>query len=113
MSKVALSTKVNTTSRTNKVKKVRQVEPKEEIREIEETILENTQELTFKQRLDVLIQAQQSQMLVLKSQIQELRKLQREHEHLIKDASKKSKKKNKKDIFKNLVVFQVLENLLL
>jgi hypothetical protein len=48
---------------------------------------------SFRQRLEVLIQAQQSHMLVLKAQVQELRKLQREHDQLVKDASRKNKKK--------------------
>ena len=52
-----------------------------------------TQAPSFRQRLEVLIQAQQSHMLVLKSQVQELRKLQREHDQLVKDASRKNKKK--------------------
>lgn len=48
---------------------------------------------SFRQRLETLIQAQQSHMLVLKAQVQELRKLQREHDQLVKDASRKNKKK--------------------
>lgn len=49
---------------------------------------------SFRQRLETLIQAQQSHMLVLKAQVQELRKLQREHDQLVKDASRKNKKKS-------------------
>ena len=61
--------------------------PREEAREAEATAP------SFRQRLETLIQAQQSHMLVLKAQVQELRKLQREHDQLVKDASRKNKKK--------------------
>lgn len=59
----------------------------------EETREAETTTPSFRQRLEVLIQAQQSHMLVLKAQVQELRKLQREHDQLVKDASRKNKKK--------------------
>jgi len=59
---------------------------------------------SFRQRLEVLIQAQQSHMLVLKAQVQELRKLQREHDQLVKDASRKNKKKSFNVISLNPVV---------
>lgn len=48
---------------------------------------------SFRQRLENLIQANQSHMLVMKSQIVELKKLQREHEQLLRDASRKTKSK--------------------
>ena len=48
---------------------------------------------SFRQRLENLIQANQSHMLVMKSQVVELKKLQREHEQLLKDASRKTKSK--------------------
>jgi len=115
MNKATLSTK--TTRQTPKVKAVRKAAPKvvaepestlteAEVTPLEATLLEATllevptETLTttetgpsFRQRLEVLIQAQQSHMLVLKAQVQELRKLQREHDQLVKDASRKNKKK--------------------
>jgi upstream activation factor subunit UAF30 len=48
---------------------------------------------TMRQRFEVLIKARQDQLLELKREVQELRKMQRDHENAIKDASKKSKKK--------------------
>ena len=48
---------------------------------------------TVKQRLEKLIKAKQEFMVTLKQEIQELRKLQRDHEHALKDASKRNKKK--------------------
>lgn len=112
MNKASLSTK-NTTSRaTPKVKTLKKaVKPveeerpaqasasvsvsvaKEETRETRETENLENESLSFRQRLEALIQANQSHMLVLKSQVQELRRLQREHDQLIKDASRKNKKK--------------------
>jgi upstream activation factor subunit UAF30 len=50
-------------------------------------------EESIKQRLDRIIKARQDHILELKREIQELRKLQRDHEHALKDASKRSKKK--------------------
>ena len=47
----------------------------------------------MKQRFERLIKTKQDLMVDLKREVQELRKMQRDHEHLIKDASKKSKKK--------------------
>jgi chromatin remodeling complex protein RSC6 len=56
---------------------------------------------SFRQRLENLIQANQSHMLVIKSQVVELKKLQREHEQLLKDASRKTKpKKHVRDFTK-------------
>lgn len=63
---------------------------------VTETVVETEEVMTeesIKQRLDRIIKAKQEYMLELKREIQELRKLQRDHEHALKDASKKSKKK--------------------
>ena len=49
-------------------------------------------ELPMKQRFDKLIKAKQDLLLELKKEIQELRKMQKDHEHLLKDALKKKKK---------------------
>jgi len=63
------------------------------------TIIE---QITFKQRLEILIQGNLKQITELKSNVQELRKLQREHENLIKNAGKKNKKKKiQKDFTKS------------
>ena len=48
---------------------------------------------TMKQRFEKLIKFKQDLMNELKREVQELRKMQRDHENLIKDASKKSKRK--------------------
>ncbi len=113
MNKATISTKTTTSRATPKVKAVRKAAPKVvaepesapaveapvEVTPVEATPVEATPETvvaegpSFRQRLEVLIQAQQSHMLVLKSQVQELRKLQREHDQLVKDASRKNKKK--------------------
>ena len=44
-------------------------------------------------RFDTLIKSRQDLMADLKREIAELRKMQRDHEHALKEASKKSKKK--------------------
>jgi hypothetical protein len=101
-----------TTQRTVKSKTVQKVNPSpstptstpvvEKIEKTVEPVVETTPTDTvnedvnvpsFKQRIELLIQSSQSHMLVIKSQIQELRRLQRDHEILIKEASKKNKKK--------------------
>lgn len=106
MNKATLSTK---TRQTPKVKTVRKTKV-EELPVVEPTsvneaatevapvaateeVREEDKTLSFRQRLETLVQANQSYMLVLKSQVQELRKLQREHDQLVKDASRKNKKK--------------------
>lgn len=48
---------------------------------------------SMKQRFERLIKSKQDFMNDLKREIQELRKMQRDHEHEVKDASKKSKRK--------------------
>jgi upstream activation factor subunit UAF30 len=48
---------------------------------------------TMKQRFERLIKAKQEQMAELKREVAELRKMQRDHESLVKEAAKKSKKK--------------------
>jgi hypothetical protein len=112
MNKAALSTKTTTSRATPKVKAVRKAAPKVvaepeptpvveatpvEANPVEATPVEAPVEAesgpSFRQRLEVLVQAKQSQMLVLKAEVQELRKLQREHDQLVKDASRKNKKK--------------------
>ena len=48
---------------------------------------------SMKQRFERLIKSKQDLMNELKREIQELRKMQRDHDHAIKEASKKTKKK--------------------
>lgn len=109
MNKAAPSTKTTTSRAAPKVKAVRKTKtpapqeqpaaeptpapepaPAEEVRP-EEQQAESAP--SFRQRLEALVQSSQSYMGVLKSQVQELRRLQREHDQLVKDASRKNKKK--------------------
>ncbi len=65
---------------------------------VTETPVETTTETpvetdTMKQRFEKLIKSKQDLMNELKREIQELRKMQRDHENAIKEASKKTKKK--------------------
>jgi chromatin remodeling complex protein RSC6 len=48
---------------------------------------------TMRDRFERLIKTKQDLVLELKREVQELRKMQRDHEHAVKDALKKSKKK--------------------
>jgi hypothetical protein len=48
---------------------------------------------TFRQRLEALVRSRMEHIDHLKREVQELRKLQREHDHMLKEASKKLKKK--------------------
>uniref|UniRef100_A0A6C0H6L7 DM2 domain-containing protein n=1 Tax=viral metagenome TaxID=1070528 RepID=A0A6C0H6L7_9ZZZZ len=59
----------------------------------ETVVVENTEVASMRQRFEALIKSRQDQIADLKQEIQEIRKMQRDHEHAIKDASKKSKKK--------------------
>lgn len=52
-----------------------------------------TEVSSMRQRFEALIKARQDHIAELKLEIQEIRKMQRDHEHAIKDASKKSKKR--------------------
>lgn len=58
-----------------------------------ETVAPTEEVDSMKQRFERLIKSRQDLMNDLKREIQELRKMQRDHEHAIKDASKKTKKK--------------------
>jgi len=60
-----------------------------------ETVPVETETVTdsMKQRFERLIKSKQDLMNELKREVQELRKMQRDHEHAIKEASKKSKRK--------------------
>lgn len=58
------------------------------------------EKVSFKQRLESLIRTRVEHIGALKREVQELKKLQREHEVLIKEASKKNKKKVVRDFSK-------------
>ena len=64
----------------------------------------DAQTTSLKMRFDALIKSKQDLMNDLKREIQELRKMQRDHEHAVRDASKRSKKK------KFLETMLILEN---
>lgn len=55
--------------------------------------VEQSETANIRQRLEVLIKSRQDLMLELKKEIAELKKLQKDHEIEVKNASKKSKKK--------------------
>ena len=79
---------VNTSRITKKIKnpiEVQKVEVKDEIKTKVEIF-------SFRQRLDYLIKATLVHMTDLKSHVQEMKKLQKDHDLLLKEASKKSKK---------------------
>jgi chromatin remodeling complex protein RSC6 len=113
MSKVTTSTKATpktTTKKTTKAKEV-SVEPvptpvvETTTAPVETTTtapldatttvaeVELTDATSMKQRFELMIKSRQTLMNDLKREIQELRKMQRDHEHAVKEASKKSKKK--------------------
>lgn len=102
-----LATSKNTTSvksklvKPKKTKEVSESVPESTVEETqvstqEETVAQ-TEEVsdveTMRQRFDKLIKGKLDLMAELKKEVQELRKMQRDHEHAVKDASKKSKKK--------------------
>lgn len=113
MSKVTTSTKTATkTTRTKATPKVKETVVEEApvivtapvTETVTEAVTEATPEATpepetetvtdsMKQRFERLIKSKQDLMTELKREIQELRKMQRDHEHAIKEASKKSKRK--------------------
>jgi upstream activation factor subunit UAF30 len=82
---------VEVTKNVENTENVENVETTENVENVE------TLEVSLRQRFDALIKARQDQLLVLKQEIAELRKMQRDHEHALKDASKKSKKKKSRD----------------
>ena len=108
MNKVATTKTVSKTAKTTKPRttKVKQETVKqEEVQEVPPVVEETKPvtaevetpevviEVTMKQRFDELIKSRQELMNSIKKEIQELRKMQRDYEHAIKDASKRSKKK--------------------
>lgn len=65
---------------------------------VETPIVEETTEVdSMKQRFERLIKTKQDLMIELKREVQELKKMQRDHEHAVKEASKRSRKKRVRD----------------
>lgn len=60
---------------------------------VTETVAEVDTTESMKSRFEKMIKSKQDLINDLKREIQELRKMQRDHEHAIKDASKKTKRK--------------------
>lgn len=88
------TTAKTTTTKTKKIVKAKEAP----VETVTETPVETTTETpvetdTMKQRFEKLIKSKQDLMNELKREIQELRKMQRDHENAIKEASKKTKKK--------------------
>lgn len=97
MNKASVSTS-KTTRRTKKADPVEVVEAPVEVTPIEapvevEQAAPVEEQVSFRHRLDSLIQATTLHMNSLKSHVQEMKKLQKEHDLLLKEASKKTKKK--------------------
>lgn len=98
MSSTSVKTKKTKTITTTTTVPETVVESVPETTTVVETVPETTVELvsettTLRQSFEALIKAKQDQVLQLKSELQELRRMQRTHEQLIKEAMKRSKKK--------------------
>lgn len=63
-----------------------------------EAVVEET--LSFRQRLEALVKSRLESVDRLKREVQELRRLQKDHDHILKEASKKNKKKAPRDYSK-------------
>ena len=107
MSKVATKTTKTTTKKTSK-SVTQAIEPEvlvsapepvveavveAVVEPVVEPVVEQTITESLKQRFEKLIKSKQDLMNELKREIQELRKMQRDHENAVKEASKKSKRK--------------------
>jgi len=87
--------------RKKTVKPVEEEIKQEEIKQEEiQKVQQETQELSFRERMEVAIQSNLQQIIFLKTTVQELRRLQREHDQLIKVAMKQGKKKAPRDFSK-------------
>lgn len=65
---------------------------------VETPVVEETTEVdSMKQRFERLIKTKQDLMIELKREVQELKKMQRDHELALKEASKRSRKKRVRD----------------
>jgi len=91
------TTQAKTTTKTTK-KTVKKEVPTETVTPTETVAQTETVEVnSMKQRFENLIKAKSELVLELKREIQELRKMQRDHETVVKAASKKTKKKKSRD----------------
>jgi hypothetical protein len=91
MNKASVSTS-KTTRRTKKTVEVVEAAPVVEAEPVVEAAPVEEQ-VSFRHRLDSLIQATTLHMNTLKTHVQVMKRLQKEHDLLIKEASKKTKKK--------------------
>lgn len=110
MSKLVTSKTATKTTRTKATPKPKEVVVEEPVVVVEPPVVEETpvvesspvvEETTevdsMKQRFERLIKAKQDLMNDLKREVQELKKMQRDHEHALKEASKRSRKKRVRD----------------
>jgi upstream activation factor subunit UAF30 len=109
MSKLVTSKTATKTTRSKTTPKPKEVvieEPvvvetpvvEEPVVETTTPVVEETTEIdSMKQRFERLIKTKQDLMLELKREVQELKKMQRDHELAIKEASKRSRKKRVRD----------------
>lgn len=112
MSKLVTSKTASKTTRTKATPKPKEVVIEEPVVEtpvvetpVAETpvaesspLVEESSEVdSMKQRFERLIKAKQDLMNDLKREVQELKKMQRDHEHALKEASKRSRKKRVRD----------------
>ena len=104
-SKTVTATKTTRSKATPKPKEVVVEEPVivetpviEEPVVVETAVVEETTEVdSMKQRFERLIKTKQDLMIELKREVQELKKMQRDHELALKEASKRSRKKRVRD----------------
>lgn len=108
MSKLVTSKTATKTTRSKATPKPKEVVVEEQV--IVETpvveepvveaspVVEETLEVdSMRQRFERLIKSKQELMNELKREVQELKKMQRDHEHALKEASKRSRKKRVRD----------------
>jgi hypothetical protein len=108
MNKTATSVKATPKPRTKKETPVAKVEaPVVEAPVVETPVVETpvveapvVETLTFRQRLETLVRSRLESIDRLKREVQELRRLQKDHDHILKEASKKNKKKAPRDYSK-------------
>ena len=113
MNKTAISVKATPKPKTKKETPVAKVEapvvetPVVETPVVETPVVETpvveapvVETLTFRQRLETLVKSRLESIDRLKHEVQELRKLQKDHDHILKEASKKNKKKAPRDYSK-------------
>lgn len=103
----AIQKTVKTVKTVKKQKPVEEVETPIEVAPVVEeapvvdVVVDDVEvQVSFRQRLEVLIKSRTDSIDSFKREIQELRKLQKEHDHILKEASKKNKKKAPRDFTK-------------